>query len=1083
MNVRAAGFSMSTGISASMLGAIGAIALVGGAVFKMAGEVASAFQMSISEAIKFEQAFAHVRKVLDEGTDAKGLRNSLIDLSNTIPVAATELAKFAMIGAQMGIAGKENLTKFADLVARLGETAEMSGEQAATMLARIAQVNKIPVEDYNKLASAIVGIAKEHNATAGEVMRATMQMQGLGAQAGLTAQQMIGLSTVLISSGLRIESLGTASGRMARDINNAVALGGEKLQTLAKLSGMTAEEFQFNWREDRAGTLVKVFEGIALAGDKSAAVLEKLGWQNVRVSSAANAAAISVDKVRESIAATNDFFEKGTEIFTQSNTVFETTAGQLKQVGEIIKNIGIEFGTAFLPALLDGLKEIQPLLRELFNIVRELAPAFMALGKAIVSGFVTDLKLMTHPLDTIKEALKKDANTIGGWIKGFAFGGRQDGAAGAGGAFGGGPPLAPEAATSAGIPQVRMLDPDLLINTKIEKKKAKIRQHMDALVEKAFEAFLDETDPGQKSYLSGSIGLRMPKEGVFGPMTKSDLGPNGLMPGTPPLTGAALDENNAAYNKIYAEQLDKFNKQHQVIRSLKTATIDWGRELENVANIVSSMGGAFSKVLGSIIGGVGGIGSAIQGIKKNQILYDESGKVAGKTSFLKGGFGKILGDVAGGLQIAGAAIGIGKAIVGLFKSDPVKVAQKEVAKALGHGISREFAEEVMKRAKEMGVSLSVAAKTMEAETKFAQMKTNEDKFRGGLDIAKGGAESLSGLLGTDSVLSGAVKAASQPLIDAVQSALIANGQGMMLNGPLAESKEFKAAMDAAQATAQIVKGMIQAGGIDQAFMGNTGKMASAVRDDAEKAALKAGLSPAEAEKAGIASIAPILREQLNASLASGKDLDENTKALLQEAKDNGIDIVADVEYQQLAELRGIRSALGGGTGTGSNTTPRNPHGRDEPPDFSAAKGFGTFRPVTLDEDTKFQAHKGEGVLIVPKDKMGVGKFVFARRGYFDDDPDQPGTGGQGGGGQGGGSQAPPETPPNFEQMVEKAVSKAVEKVARPITIAPNIKIDEDPNQTAQARDERRKMSVDAIVTAFRDRVPSLMIEARRALAE
>ena len=36
-----------------------------------------------------------------------------------------------------------------------------------------------------------------------------------------------------------------------------------------------------------------------------------------------------------------------------------------------------------------------------------------------------------------------------------------------------------------------------------------------------------------------------------------------------------------------------------------------------------------------------------------------------------------------------------------------------------------------------------------------------------------------------------------------------------------------------------------------------------------------------------------LREQLNAAMASGQELDENTKALIEEARKNGIEIIAD----------------------------------------------------------------------------------------------------------------------------------------------------------------------------------------------
>ncbi|HWX24754.1 MAG TPA: hypothetical protein VN083_06905, partial [Vicinamibacteria bacterium] len=71
------------------------------------------------------------------------------------------------------------------------------------------------------------------------------------------------------------------------------------------------------------------------------------------------------------------------------------------------------------------------------------------------------------------------------------------------------------------------------------------------------------------------------------------------------------------------------------------------------------------------------------------------------------------------------------------------------------------------------------------------------------------------------------------------------------------------------------------------------------------------------------AISPVLTAELNASLQSGKDLDQNTKDLIAEAKKNGIAIVADPMIEQVAVSKQILATLQGkasGTSGGARVT-------------------------------------------------------------------------------------------------------------------------------------------------------------------
>jgi TP901 family phage tail tape measure protein len=357
--------------------------------------------VAAKQAMDFEQAFARVDRVFDRSSGSVDkLRQGILNLSTTIPVAATELSQMAEMGAQMGISGHDNLLKFTEVVARLGATADMTGQDAAMMMARIAQVNHVPIDKIENLASAVLAVSSKFNATTPEVLRMTMQMQGLGAQAGLSATDMLGLAAAVSSSGIRIESGGTAIGRMARDIAQATVEGGEKLEEFARIAGMSAEQFKQAWNTDAGSTFAQLFKGLASEGDNLFHTLDKLGWQNVRVGSTAGALSKAFEHVAKGMTEARAGMEQNIELQRQSEIIFATTASKLGTLIEKVRTLAIEFGTNFLPVIglvvgafsivVDGLLVVVRTFNMLPEPIRSVVAAF-ALAKVAMMTFGLNL--------------------------------------------------------------------------------------------------------------------------------------------------------------------------------------------------------------------------------------------------------------------------------------------------------------------------------------------------------------------------------------------------------------------------------------------------------------------------------------------------------------------------------------------------------------------------------------------------------------------------------------------------------------------------------------------------------------------
>lgn len=369
-------------------------------------------------------------------------------------------------------------------------------------------------------------------------------------------------------------------------------------------------------------------------------------------------------------------------------------------------------------------------------------------------------------------------------------------------------------------------------------------------------------------------------------------------------------------------------------------TASWSEQLGNLsqqlASLASTTGGLAGKVLSlasSLANGLGGILNGLQTFKK-------SGS----------GLAGILGKISGVAGIAGAAVGVVGGIIG--------------------GLKKLFGG----KSKEQKAAEEAAKKQKADEARQAQIQAAQDKQQGLLS-AKSSAESLMERIAKGGLSEG-LTAALQKIIGKVSDALVKSGLGI-LDQRLKDSEQYQNAQGAAGDVAGAISGMSQADMVDAGLTAAGGEAARALKDEAVAAATAAGLPAAEAQKAGLLAVANILREQLNASIRSGKELDANTAALLEEAKANGIEILADpalqqldVSKQQLAVLQQIAGQPAGG-GKREDAVP-------------AAGGFGPMVTPDLGGGLGplIQTHPGELAMVIPRSRMGRDGFMSAASGIY-----------------------------------------------------------------------------------------------------
>jgi TP901 family phage tail tape measure protein len=359
MSISTAGLNMTMRLNPAMLAAGAAIMAVGMAAITVGGMLKDAlvqgFTASLQEAIKFEAAFAQVRKVIpDVASSVNQLREGLLAMSTTIPMSAEGLASISAIGGQMGIDSTPALLKFTDTVARLAVTAEMSSDNVASALGRIGEV--VDPEGWqgniDKMGSSLVFVADQSNASAAEIVNMSRRLAGAGAAAGMTAPQIFGIASALASVGVRAEAGGGSMSSFIAKMSQAVSEGGAKLEAFARVAGVTSSQFASMFKADAAGALVQFTEGLSRIkndGQDLNVVLKELGVTEIRQRQSMLGLAQAGDELRRNISNANQGYEENTALMIKSGMIFDTTAAKITMFEQGLARMGKRIGDAFLP--------------------------------------------------------------------------------------------------------------------------------------------------------------------------------------------------------------------------------------------------------------------------------------------------------------------------------------------------------------------------------------------------------------------------------------------------------------------------------------------------------------------------------------------------------------------------------------------------------------------------------------------------------------------------------------------------------------------------------------------------------------
>lgn len=199
-----------------------------------------------------------------------------------------------------------------------------------------------------------------------------------GKLAGMTTQDILGLATAMSSVGIEAEAGGTAMTQTLTGIGKAVDGVGdgakEKLELLARVSGVSAQKFAETWKKHPVEALQEFIKGLergAKQGKNVDEVLSALDMTGIRQGNMLKSLALASDRMGEAVSRSNLAWKENNALTNEASKRYETTESQLKIFKNKLTDIAIEFGGPLLKALNSGLDAAKPWLQTLSDMAKK----------------------------------------------------------------------------------------------------------------------------------------------------------------------------------------------------------------------------------------------------------------------------------------------------------------------------------------------------------------------------------------------------------------------------------------------------------------------------------------------------------------------------------------------------------------------------------------------------------------------------------------------------------------------------------------------------------------------------------------
>lgn len=360
----------------------------------------------VKAASSWEDAWAGVTKTVDGSEEQmRNLEQDLLGMARNLGVSKSELAGFAEALGQSGIQ-VDNIAEMTKVISDLNVATNITGEEGARQLAQLFNIMKLNNNEVSNFGSALTALGNEFPTTEKDILDLATNMASTGDIVGLTGQELLALSTALTSLGAETEAGGTAMTKMFKNMQRAVAGGGDQLEKFANVSQMSVEDFSELFKTDALGALRAFTKGLSDMQDNGGDViltLDDMKLSEVRLSNQLLKLVSNTGVLDKALETSRDSWNGyGQEIWAlaeEADKRYGTLTYRVQALKEQVDNIAVSLGNILLPILKNIIARVQewitkfeqldPKTKEtivkILLMATVLAPVIILIGK-VISG-------------------------------------------------------------------------------------------------------------------------------------------------------------------------------------------------------------------------------------------------------------------------------------------------------------------------------------------------------------------------------------------------------------------------------------------------------------------------------------------------------------------------------------------------------------------------------------------------------------------------------------------------------------------------------------------------------------------------
>ncbi len=299
---------------------------------------------------EMEQEMANVRKFTGMDADEVAALNEEFKKIDT-RTSREELNQLAQEAGRLGKSSQEDVLGFVRAADKINVALDDLGSGATLTLSKLTGIfgdeERLGTEKaLLSVGSVINELSQNCSASAPYIAEFASRMGGVGAQAGMTVQQIMGFAAVLDSNNQKLEASSTALSQVIVRIYQDPA-------KYARVAGMDVQKFAALVKTDMNAALIEFLSTLKRAGnmDVLSPMFKDMGENGSRAISALSTLANHIDEVKSQQLVANETFAEATSIDKEFEVQNNTVQAQLDKAKNRVHELAVELGEKLQPVM------------------------------------------------------------------------------------------------------------------------------------------------------------------------------------------------------------------------------------------------------------------------------------------------------------------------------------------------------------------------------------------------------------------------------------------------------------------------------------------------------------------------------------------------------------------------------------------------------------------------------------------------------------------------------------------------------------------------------------------------------------